>query len=176
MKKVTGKSTKFCPARPRKLQDLFPTIFLNGRRRTVFAADLFDGSLEDEEYSPKAAEPAKELPRPPQPKPKAKPKPEPDEAEFDAILDQAVEQSKLCAKCQERLPPYALYCQICKLKFCFSHRLPEAHGCGEKAAQRAKEVNAKKTAPPPKQAPQLAKRLEKKIEEAKKSRMAKKPS
>ena len=58
-----------------------------------------------------------------------------------ALLDAMVASSKLCAalRCKKPVLVLSTVCRHCRMRFCYEHGLPEAHGCGDaaRAAVRA---------------------------------------
>ncbi|KDO29841.1 hypothetical protein SPRG_19723 [Saprolegnia parasitica CBS 223.65] len=69
----------------------------------------------------------------------------PDEDDM-AFLDRVATQATVCgvASCAQRITLMGSVCKFCHLKFCYSHGLPEVHGCGP--AVRAFEQARHKTA------------------------------
>lgn len=62
------------------------------------------------------------------------------EDDFDALLAAAVKADKQCSfdKCKKSVAVLAQVCQFCNSRFCFSHFIPEAHGCGHLAKLHAR--------------------------------------
>lgn len=58
-----------------------------------------------------------------------------------ALLDAMVASSKVCAalRCKKPVLVLSTVCRHCRMRFCYEHGLPEAHGCGDavRAAVRA---------------------------------------
>ncbi|GFU42605.1 DNA-binding protein SMUBP-2 [Nephila pilipes] len=54
---------------------------------------------------------------------------------FDALIEQAVKSDKTCRfeNCKKSVAILCQVCQFCKGRFCYSHFIPEAHGCGDAA-------------------------------------------
>lgn len=63
-----------------------------------------------------------------------------DDDDFDALLAEVVKADKTCSfdKCKKSVAVLSQVCQFCKGHFCFSHFIPEAHGCGYLAKQHAR--------------------------------------
>lgn len=63
-----------------------------------------------------------------------------DDDDFDALLAEVVKADKTCSfdKCKKSVAVLSQVCQFCKGHFCFSHFIPEAHGCGHLAKQHAR--------------------------------------
>ncbi|ETW07255.1 hypothetical protein H310_01819 [Aphanomyces invadans] len=76
----------------------------------------------------------------------------PDEDEW-GFLDRLVASANSCAfvSCTQKTHVTGSVCKFCKYKFCYSHGLPEVHGCGSavRAFERANAAPARK---PPKAA------------------------
>ncbi|KAL8439503.1 hypothetical protein Efla_001434 [Eimeria flavescens] len=62
--------------------------------------------------------------------------------DLDSLLEQFVQESKRCgvAKCKESMQLLGRTCPFCMTAFCFTHAMPEVHGCGEAAAVHAKRA------------------------------------
>lgn len=58
-----------------------------------------------------------------------------------ALLDAMVAESRVCAalRCKKSVLGLSTVCRHCRMRFCYEHGLPEAHGCGDavRAAVRA---------------------------------------
>lgn len=63
-----------------------------------------------------------------------------DDDDFDALLAAVVKADKTCSsdKCKKSVAVLSQICQFCKGHFCFSHFIPEAHGCGHLAKLQAR--------------------------------------
>ncbi|GBN17704.1 DNA-binding protein SMUBP-2 [Araneus ventricosus] len=64
----------------------------------------------------------------------------PEEEDFDALIEQVVKADKTCsfANCKKCVAVLSQVCQFCKRRFCYSHFIPEAHGCGDAAKAHAR--------------------------------------
>ncbi|XP_029812188.1 DNA-binding protein SMUBP-2 [Suricata suricatta] len=65
----------------------------------------------------------------------------PSEEDFDALISAAVKADSTCslAKCSASVVTLGQLCLHCGRRFCLSHHLPEAHGCGERARAHARQ-------------------------------------
>lgn len=65
------------------------------------------------------------------------------EMDDNALLDFAVTNSSLCGNrdppCTTKISLMGQLCKHCNTKFCFTHSLPEIHGCGKDARTFAKQ-------------------------------------
>ncbi|RDD36858.1 DNA-binding protein SMUBP-2 [Trichoplax sp. H2] len=61
--------------------------------------------------------------------------------DFDALIEAAVAADNHCAMigCKKPVATLGLFCQHCRRRFCFSHQLPELHGCGQEARLAARK-------------------------------------
>ncbi|KAG8195271.1 hypothetical protein JTE90_028422 [Oedothorax gibbosus] len=74
-------------------------------------------------------------------KPKSNPKQEEEEEEdFDALINQVMKEDKTCfyKNCKCSILVLAQLCKFCNKRFCCSHFIPEAHGCGDAAKMHAR--------------------------------------
>ncbi|GFV21813.1 DNA-binding protein SMUBP-2 [Trichonephila clavipes] len=57
------------------------------------------------------------------------------EDDFDALIEQVVKADKTCRfhTCKKSVAVLSQDCKFCKGRFCYSHFIPEAHGCGDAA-------------------------------------------
>lgn len=67
-----------------------------------------------------------------------------DEEDIDAFLDSIVKEDWTChypdGKCKASTKVLGRVCPFCRKRFCFSHSLPEIHGCGNAAAAHARNA------------------------------------
>ncbi|GIY48193.1 DNA-binding protein SMUBP-2 [Caerostris darwini] len=63
-----------------------------------------------------------------------------DNDDFDDLIAQVVKADKTCSfsTCKKCVAVLSQVCQFCKGRFCFSHFIPEAHGCGDAAKAQAR--------------------------------------
>lgn len=63
------------------------------------------------------------------------------EAEVEALMATMTEENRYCQfkKCRELVVTTGLICDFCKLKFCLTHSLAEAHGCQDAARRSARQ-------------------------------------
>uniref|UniRef100_T1J301 PH and SEC7 domain-containing protein 4 n=1 Tax=Strigamia maritima TaxID=126957 RepID=T1J301_STRMM len=106
--------------------------------------------------------------------------------DFDTLLRDFVNADRKCnfPKCKVLTVTLGMCCDFCRRRFCYSHGLPEVHGCGEEARKQArksvlKEGNAgsaigvsNKKMNPVKRA-HLERRLDKKLSELSNGRKSK---
>ncbi|XP_053418453.1 DNA-binding protein SMUBP-2 isoform X2 [Nycticebus coucang] len=61
--------------------------------------------------------------------------------DFDALISAAMKADNTCgfAKCTASVATLGQFCQLCGRRYCFSHHLPEIHGCGERAHIHARQ-------------------------------------
>lgn len=72
--------------------------------------------------------------------------PNADEQEnFDALIEQVIKLDNTCffIRCKKSVTVLAQTCQFCKKRFCFSHFMPEIHGCGDLVKAYARRVFVK---------------------------------
>merc|ERR1719354_243210 len=64
----------------------------------------------------------------------------------DELLEQAAMDQSKCpvSKCSVSVAMVGQCCQLCNMKFCFKHLLPEVHGCGELAKVKSRGNHLKK--------------------------------
>lgn len=62
------------------------------------------------------------------------------EDDFDSLLAEVVKADKTCCfdRCTKSVAILSQVCQFCNGRFCFSHFIPEAHGCGHLAKLHAR--------------------------------------
>lgn len=60
--------------------------------------------------------------------------------DFDSLINEVIKADKTCCydKCKKCVAVLAQVCQFCQGRFCFSHFIPEAHGCGHLAKAHAR--------------------------------------
>ncbi|XP_077595625.1 DNA-binding protein SMUBP-2 [Stigmatopora nigra] len=60
--------------------------------------------------------------------------------DFDALIDAVVKAESVCAfvKCKASVLTLGQLCLFCNRQYCFSHHIPEVHGCGDKAKTHAR--------------------------------------
>ncbi|XP_045414205.1 DNA-binding protein SMUBP-2 isoform X1 [Lemur catta] len=65
----------------------------------------------------------------------------PAEEDFDALVSAAIRADNTCglAECTASVATLGQFCQLCGRRYCFSHHLPEIHGCGERARAHARQ-------------------------------------
>lgn len=61
--------------------------------------------------------------------------------DFDALVEAAIAADNHCAMnhCKKLVGTLGLLCQHCRRRFCFSHQMPELHGCGHEARVAARQ-------------------------------------
>nr|KAF6465511.1 immunoglobulin mu DNA binding protein 2 [Rousettus aegyptiacus] len=100
------------------------------------------------------------------------------EEDFDALVSAVVKADNTCglAKCAASVATLGQLCQHCGRRYCPSHRLPEVHGCGERARAHARQrisregvlysgSGAKDRSLDPAKRAQLQRRLDKKLDQ-----------
>lgn len=72
----------------------------------------------------------------------AKEKPAKQEEDFDALIQEAMQQNTVCnfIKCKAYTITLGQVCQFCRKCFCLTHHMPEVHGCGAEAKAHARAV------------------------------------
>jgi len=106
--------------------------------------------------------------------------------DFDAVIAAAVKKNKSCAssRCKNSTALLGQDCVYCRQRFCLSHHIAEAHGCGEAARVAARRTISREGVlhpgsgvpsklPDPTKRKHLERRLEKKIGELEKERTTK---
>ena len=79
-------------------------------------------------------------------------------------------------QCKEPVATLNVTCKFCRLRFCFSHGMPEVHGCGEAAKRAARQQISRdgklfsgsgrpNMLPDPTKKAQLQRKLDKKLTE-----------
>ncbi|XP_061577733.1 DNA-binding protein SMUBP-2 [Cololabis saira] len=60
--------------------------------------------------------------------------------DFDALISAVVKADSVCSftKCKASMLTLGQLCLFCNRQFCFSHHIPEVHGCGDKAKSHAR--------------------------------------
>lgn len=68
-----------------------------------------------------------------------------DADDFDGLINAAMDVNSKCgfSKCKQKTQIMGVDCQFCRLRFCFSHSLPEVHGCGHEAKVHARATLVK---------------------------------
>ncbi|GAQ91183.1 hypothetical protein KFL_007390070 [Klebsormidium nitens] len=61
--------------------------------------------------------------------------------DLDVVLQELQIDNSVCAdkSCKKNVILLGQVCKLCKLKFCLTHGLPEAHGCGADAKKAARK-------------------------------------
>ncbi|XP_023374063.1 DNA-binding protein SMUBP-2 [Otolemur garnettii] len=106
--------------------------------------------------------------------------------DFDALVSAAVKADNTCGleKCTASVATLGQFCQLCGRRYCFSHHLPEIHGCGERARIHARQrisregvlhagSGTKDRSLDPAKRAQLQRRLDKKLGELSSQRASK---
>uniref|UniRef100_A0A8C3Y7D8 DNA-binding protein SMUBP-2 n=1 Tax=Catharus ustulatus TaxID=91951 RepID=A0A8C3Y7D8_CATUS len=107
--------------------------------------------------------------------------------DFEALISAAIEADRTCGfpRCKASVTTLGQLCHHCQRLFCFSHHIPEVHGCGEKAKAHARQRISRegilyprsgskdKSLDPAKRA-HLQRRLDKKLSELTSQRKGKK--
>ena len=109
------------------------------------------------------------------------------EEDFDALIAAAQKENSVCnyPKCKQYTTTLGQNCEFCAKRFCLSHHIPEGHGCGDRAKQKARMLISRegvlyrgsgvpdKKTDPAKRA-HLERKLEKKMGDMEESRKPKK--
>ena len=68
-----------------------------------------------------------------------------DADDFDGLITAAMDVNSKCgfSKCKQKTQVLGMDCQFCRLRYCFSHSLPEVHGCGHEAKAHARSTLVK---------------------------------
>lgn len=68
-----------------------------------------------------------------------------EEDDFDTLIAMAKKSDNVCnfVKCKAKISALGQLCQFCNKRYCFSHHLPEVHGCGDMARANARRVTRK---------------------------------
>ncbi|KEP66738.1 UNVERIFIED_CONTAM: R3H domain-containing protein [Hammondia hammondi] len=63
------------------------------------------------------------------------------EDDFDALIDSLSKEDWTCGspRCQASTKVLGRVCPFCRKRFCFSHSMPEIHGCGDAASAHARK-------------------------------------
>lgn len=99
-----------------------------------------------------------------------------DADDFDGLITAAIDINSKCgfSKCKQKTQMLGVDCQFCRLRYCFSHSLPEVHGCGHEAKAHARSTLVREGVvyrgsgvpsklPNPTKKAQLQKKLDKKL-------------
>ncbi|XP_061306983.1 DNA-binding protein SMUBP-2 [Pezoporus flaviventris] len=72
-------------------------------------------------------------------------KPAEAEEDLDALISAAVKADSTCGfpRCTASLATLGQLCHHCHRRFCLSHHVPEAHGCGDKAKAQARQRSSR---------------------------------
>ena len=67
------------------------------------------------------------------------------EEDFDALIAMATKMNTKCQypKCKASTSCLGQNCEFCAKRYCLSHHIPEVHGCGDAAKQRARKLIVK---------------------------------
>ena len=67
------------------------------------------------------------------------------EEDFDALIAMATQLNTKCQfpKCKASTSCLGQNCEFCAKRYCLSHHIPEVHGCGDAAKQRARKLIVK---------------------------------
>ncbi|XP_065542802.1 DNA-binding protein SMUBP-2 isoform X2 [Lathamus discolor] len=114
-------------------------------------------------------------------------KPAEAEEDIDALISAAVKADNTCGfpRCTASVTTLGQLCHHCHRRFCLSHRIPEVHGCGDKAKAQARQCisregvlyprsGSKDNSLDPAKRAHLQRRLDKKLSELTSQRKSKK--
>ncbi|XP_072015866.1 DNA-binding protein SMUBP-2-like [Amphiura filiformis] len=64
------------------------------------------------------------------------------EEDFDKLIAMAKKADNVCnyRKCKEKITALGQLCEFCNKRYCFSHHIPEVHGCGDMARAKARQI------------------------------------
>nr|PIM01103.1 R3H domain-containing protein [Toxoplasma gondii COUG] len=101
-----------------------------------------DTEVSEEEKSVKPYSPIrKKKPKKKGEKEALEPEKKGEEDDFDALIDSLSKEDWACGspRCQASTKVLGRVCPFCRKRFCFSHSMPEIHGCGDAASAHARK-------------------------------------